>query len=146
LADSALNAPETEIDPLWKDVFLFHIKEESQHAILDEMEWLGEDRRLDAAQRDRAVDELDGLVGAVDDIVQMQAKADAEYFAGVARRAFDDAQRQVIHATMLGAYRGQYIVSGVQDPRFLEVLGSMINVEHGARINVAPEPIAVAAR
>jgi hypothetical protein len=85
-------------------------------------------------------------MGAVDDIVQMRAKADAEYFAGVGGRAFDDAQRQAIHATMLGAYRGQYIVSGVQDPRFLEVLGSMINVEHGARINVAPEPIAVAAR
>ena len=30
--------PETQIDPLWRDVFLFHRKEESQHAILDEME------------------------------------------------------------------------------------------------------------
>ena len=72
--------PETQIDPLWKDVFLFHWKEESQHAILDEMEWLREDEQLDAAQRDQAVDELIGLVGAVDGIVQMQAKADAEYF------------------------------------------------------------------
>ena len=40
--------PETQIDPLWKDVFLFHWKEESQHAIVDEMEWLREDERLDA--------------------------------------------------------------------------------------------------
>ena len=28
------------IDPLWKDVFLFHWREESQHAILDELEAL----------------------------------------------------------------------------------------------------------
>ena len=81
--------PETRIDPLWKDVFLFHWKEESQHAIIDEMEWLREDERLDKARRDQAVDELIGLVGAVDGICQMQAKADAAYFVQVAGRAFD---------------------------------------------------------
>ena len=133
--------PETQIDPLWKDVFLFHWKEESQHAILDEMEWIRENDKLDAQQRDTAVDELIGLVGAVDGIVQMQAKADADYFVKVAGREFDNAQVQAIHATMLSAYRWQYIVSGVQDPRFLEVLGSMINAEQGARINAALAPI-----
>jgi hypothetical protein len=133
--------PDTQLDPLWKDVFLFHWKEESQHAILDEMEWLREDQRLDAMQRDKAVDDLIGLVGAVDGIVQMQAQSDADYFVQVAGRDFDDAQAQAIHATMLGAYRRQYIVSGAQDPRFLEVLGSMINAEHGARINAALAPI-----
>ena len=129
--------PETEIDPLWKDVFLFHWKEESQHAILDEMEWLREDETLDAAQRDRAVDELIGLVGAVDGICRLQAQADAEYFVQVAGRAFDEAQVQAIHATVLAAYRWQYIVSGVQDARFGELLGSMIDARQGARIQAA---------
>ncbi len=133
--------PDTQLDPLWKDVFLFHWKEESQHAIIDEMEWLREDQRLGGAQRDQAVDELIGLVGAVDGIVQMQAKADAEYFAKVAPQNFDKAQAQAIHVTLLAAYRWQYIVSGVQDRRFLEVLGSMINAEQGARINAALAPI-----
>src|SRR5688572_22383416 len=50
--------PETQIDPLWKDVFLFHWREESQHAILDEIEWRREHDKLDAQQRDKAVDEL----------------------------------------------------------------------------------------
>ena len=125
-------------------MFLFHWKEESQHAIVDEMEWMREDDKLDAQQRDKAVDELIGLVGAVDGIVQMQAKADAEYFVQVlqgAGRVLDDGQSQAIHATMLSAYRWQYIVSGVQDPRFLEVLGSMINAEQGVRINSALAPI-----
>ena len=133
--------PETQIDPLWKDVFLFHWKEESQHAIIDEMEWLREDERLDNAQRDQAVDELIGLVGAVDGICQTQAKADAGYFVQVAGRTFDADQMNAIHATTLGAYRSQYIVSGVQDPRFLELLGSMINADQGARINAALAPI-----
>ena len=133
--------PETQIDPLWKDVFLFHWKEESQHAILDEMEWLSEDRKLDAAQRDRAVDELIALVGAVDGICRMQAQADADYFAQATGRRFDAGQMEAIHATTLAAYRWQYIESGVQDARYLEILGSMIDAGQGARINAALAPI-----
>jgi hypothetical protein len=80
-------------------------------------------------------------VGAVDGIVQVQAKADADYFAQVAGRDFDAGHVQAIHATLLAAYRWQYIVSGVQDPSFSELLCSMINAEHGARINAALAPI-----
>ena len=137
--------PETAIDPLWKDVFLFHWKEESQHAILDEMEWLREDEKLDPKQRDQAVDQLIGLVGAVDGIVQMQSKADADYFVRSAGRAFDAGQIGAIEATLLAAYRWQYITSGVQDRRFLAILGPMINAEQGARINAALAPIVGAA-
>ena len=133
--------PETQIDPLWKDVFLFHWREESQHAILDEMEWMREDGKLDAAQRDRAVDDLIGLVGAVDGICQAQAEADAGYFVQVSGRSFSADQKRAIQATTLAAYRWQYILSGVQDSRFLEILGSMINASQGARIHEALAPI-----
>lgn len=136
--------PEQEIDPLWKDVFLFHWKEESQHAIVDEMEWLQENEKIDPAQRDRAVDELIGLVGAVDDIVRMQAQADAEYFTQVAGRNFDEDQRRAIHDTMLEAYRWQYIVTGVQDSRYSNLLGSMITSGQGMRIQEALSPIVAA--
>ena len=112
--------PDADLDPLWKDVFLFHWREESQHAILDELEWQREDARIDAEQRDRAVDELIGLVAAVDGIVQMQAKADAAYFVRASARTFSDAEVEAIAGTTLAAYRWQYIVSGVQDPRFPE--------------------------
>lgn len=133
--------PDRDLDPLWKDVFLFHWKEESQHAILDEMEWLRENEQLDAAERDQAVDQLIGLVGAVDGICQIQAKADADYFVRVAGRAFDAKQVQAIGATMLAAYRWQYITTGVQDSRFLELLGSMIDAAQGTRIDAALAPI-----
>ena len=132
---------ESNIDPLWKDVFLFHARDEAQHAILDEMEWLREDAKLVAAARDKAVDDLIALVGAVDGILQMQARADADYFLAIAGRTFDSSRAEAVHATLLAAYRWQYIVSGVQEPRFLEVLGSMINADQGARINAALAPI-----
>jgi hypothetical protein len=73
------------------------------------------------------VDELIGLVSAVDGICRMQATADAEYFLQTAGREFDAAQARAISDTLLAAYRGQYIVSGVQDARFLAILGSMID-------------------
>jgi hypothetical protein len=133
--------PDPELSDLWKDVFLYHWKEESQHAILDEMEWLREDAKLDAAQRDSAVNDLIALVGAVDGILQMQSKADADYFLAVCGRPFSNAEAESIRATVLRAYRWQYIVSGVQEPRFLEVLGSMITAEQGERINQALAPI-----
>jgi len=133
--------PDESLDPLWKDVFLFHWREESQHAILDELEWQREDAAIDAAARDRAVDELIGLVGAVDGLCQMQAKADAAYFARTAGRAFSDDEVTAIHRTTLAAYRWQYIASGVQDPRFTGILGAMITPAQGERIGAALQPI-----
>jgi len=130
-------ATDDELSPLWKDVFLFHWKEESQHAILDELEWKRENARIDAAERAAAVDDLIALVGAVDGIVQAQATADSDYFLLQAGRSFDAAEQQTIRATVLKAYRWQYIFSGVQDQRFLDALGSMISGEQAARITAA---------
>jgi hypothetical protein len=133
--------PDPELSDLWKDVFLYHWKEESQHAILDEMEWLREDAKLDAAQRDSAVNDLIALVGAVDGILQTQAHADAEYFTARCGRALTEAERRSVDASVLRAYRWQYIVSGVQGPRFGKVLGGLIDAGQGARIQQALAPI-----
>ncbi len=87
-------AAEADICELWRDVFLFHWKEESQHAVLNELEFLSADARLTPAQRDIAVDELIELVGAVDQILQAQAAADAAYFLGVAQGDLSAVQRE----------------------------------------------------
>ncbi|MFO7640182.1 MAG: hypothetical protein R6X17_02635 [Candidatus Competibacteraceae bacterium] len=134
-------APETQIDPLWKDVFLYHWREESQHAILDELEWRREDARLTAAERDQAVDDLIDLVAAVDGILKIQAAADTHYFLAVAGRAFDGDQVTRLQATVRKAYRWQYIVSGVQDPRFIGILSGMTTEAQRQRIGAALAPI-----
>jgi len=133
--------PDGELSELWKDVFLFHWKEESQHAILDELEWQRENAKLDADQRDRAVTDLIELVGAVDGILQMQASADTDYFLRVCGRTFAKAEVQKLRDTMLKAYRWQYIVSGVQDERFQKILGGMITDAQMKRIGTALAPI-----
>ena len=132
--------PDAALSGLWKDVFTFHAREESQHAILDELEWMRENERLDAAQRDQGVDDLIALVGAVDGILQTQAAADAQYFIAVTRN-FPKEQSGRIGKAFLDAYRWQYIVSGVKDERFNQILGGMINAEQVARIGAALAPI-----
>jgi len=127
-----------DIDPLWKDVFRFHWIDEAQHVVIDELEWRREDARITEAERDAAVDDLIALVGAVDGILQAQAKADAACFVAMAGRArFNEDDLRRIDATMLKAYRWQYIVSGVQDPRFNEILGEMITPAHAQQIGEA---------
>ena len=133
--------PDEELSALYKDVFLYHWKEESQHAILDELEWQREDRRLSPAQRDAAVDGLINLVGAVDGILQTQAQADALYFARICGRTQAFGEHGEIATALLTAYRWQYIVSGVQDRRFSDLLMSMITPAQSQRVQAALQPL-----
>jgi hypothetical protein len=126
-----------ELSELFKDVFLFHWREESQHAILDELEWVRHDAGLKAEERDCAVGEFIELVAAVDGILRAQAKADGNYFATTCGRAVDDAEARAIEAAFLKAYRWQYIQSGAQHPHFGKVLSSLITEEQGQRIQQA---------
>jgi hypothetical protein len=133
------------LSPLFKDIFLFHWKEESQHAVLDELEWIREDAKLagDAA-RDTAVGELIELVGGVDGILQAQAAADCDYFLAVAGIGADDERAAHVRETVLKAYRWQYIVSGAIHPHFQKVLGSVVNAAQLARIQAALAPLTYA--
>jgi hypothetical protein len=133
--------PDTNLSPLWKDVFFRHWQEESQHAILDELEWSREDAKLTEAERDAAVNDLIELVGAVDGILQSQAQADARYFIGAAGRPFTAEERRAIEANVLKAYRWQYIVSGVQDGRFVGVLAGLVTQAQLERISTALAPL-----
>jgi hypothetical protein len=133
--------PDSNLSALWKDVFLFHWKEESQHAIIDELEWRSEDTRLTEAQRDAAVSDLIDLVAAVDGLLQMQAKADAAYFVASAGRQFSASEIEAIGTLILKAYRWQHIGSGVRDPRFTDVLSSMVTPAQMERIGAALAPL-----
>ena len=119
--------PNDHASALYKDIFLYHWKEESQHAILDELEWRREDEKLTAEQRDHAVDDLIELVGAVDQILQAQAEADLQYFLIICGRSFSLEAIDKIKTVILNAYRWQYIISGVEHPRFVKLLRGMIS-------------------
>jgi predicted component of type VI protein secretion system len=130
-----------DLSDLYKDVFLFHWREESQHAILDELEWRREDVNLSAPERDRAVEDLIALVGAVDGLLQQQAASDVDYFLRNCGRLLNGRESEQLRAVVLKAYRWQYIVSGIQDPRYMGILSDMITPDQATRIGSALAPI-----
>jgi hypothetical protein len=133
------------LSALFKDVFLFHWREESQHAIIDELEWMREDGKLASdAARDAAVEDLIALVGGVDGILQGQAKADAAYFLAASGLPTAGSIASQVEAGVLKAYRWQYIVSGTLEPRFQQVLGELVSDRQMARIQEALAPLAYA--
>ena len=134
-------APDAELSPLYKDIFLYHWREESQHAILDELEWRREDATLTTGERDAAVDDLIALVGAVDGLLQLQAPADLEYFRSTCSRRYDSAQIEQLRTGLLRAYRWQYIVSGAQHPHFLGLLKELTTTAQQERVFAALAPL-----
>jgi hypothetical protein len=133
--------PDEELSDLFKDVFLYHWKEESQHAIMDDLEWKRLDKEVTPEARDMAVDDFIELVGAVDGILQAQASADSKYFLGICSRSFSEEETNRIQDGVLKAYRWQYIISGAQNQRFQTILGGFITTDQAQRINEALAPI-----
>lgn len=122
------------VSELFRDVFKYHWIEESQHAIIDELEFRRIHEQLSLDELDTGVDEFIELVCAVDGILNGQAQADAEYFAKVTDRDIPDSEQEEVCQLFLRAYRWQYILSGAQHPHFQKVLGEMLTVNHGNKI------------
>jgi hypothetical protein len=115
--------------------------EESQHAVIDEIEWRAEDARLDDEARTRAVGDLIDLVSAVDGILEARSVADAAYFIAHARPTFTTEEGARIRETLLRAYRYQYIGSGVERTRFTHILKELLSPSQLDRVVAAVAPL-----
>jgi hypothetical protein len=131
---------DSELSPLFKDVLRFHWAEDSQHANFDEVEWVSENAQLTAIQRHDAVNDLIGLFGALSEMVRTQACADTRYFLESNGRAQEGSEAECLGHVLHDAYRWQYIDSGVQHPRFIGLLNSMLSKKQMHSFNVALAP------
>jgi len=71
----------------------------------------------------------------------LQAPADVDYFVGACQRTFTPAEIERLHTEVLSAYRWQYIVSGLQESRFAELLVRLVGAGQMARIGSELAPI-----
>jgi len=129
------------LSPLFKDIFRYHWSDECQHVIVDELEWRRVHARMTPEERDSAVNDLIGLVAAVDEIVRRQAALDSAYFLKLCSRNFTDQEQRAIHELLVKAYRWQYIVSGVQHRHFGRLLTEFTTAAQMQRIQQALAPI-----
>ncbi len=129
--------PDEHLSELYKDLFLFHWKEEVTHALMDELEWPKEDQKLTPAEREQSVTELIELVSDVDGILQAQAAADVKYFSRNCGRSFREEEMRTVLTGVLEAYRWQYIFSGTTHHRFTALLNNLTTEAQRQRLSAA---------
>jgi hypothetical protein len=128
---------DSELSELYKDVFLFHWKEETTHAIMDELEWPRVDATLTSEERDRAVGEVIEIISDFDSILEQQSHSDIDYFLAHTKRPFNQERIDHLVKGTHKAYRHQYIFSGVQHPRFQSSLNELTSSEQQDRLEGA---------
>lgn len=111
--------------PLWQDVFLFHWKEASQHAVLIELAWREAHARADAAERGCGIAELAAIIDELAGGVQRQAEADADHVMRCIAPDLDARDAGALRCVLLQAYRHQFIGSGLAEPRFMHALRAL---------------------
>jgi P-aminobenzoate N-oxygenase AurF len=114
-----------DLDPLFRDILRFHWIDESRHARLDSLlidEIAG---RLTPQQREQAIDELLELGGAVDGMLAQQLDLDIEALERRTMRSFSDLEKSQIRAEQQRAYRWTFLVSGLQHPKFIQIVAEL---------------------
>ncbi len=135
----------TALEPLWQDVTRDISAAAAAHAVLDESRWRRADALLTPAERADAITDWLDLVHAIDEILRIQAQADAAYFLIQSKRSIAVGHQRAIGQTLLTAYRWQHIVTGLLEPRFVATLKALVTPAQMARIEAALAPVLAAA-
>ena len=131
----------SDLDDLFRDLLRFHWIDESRHARLDSLLIDEVAATLSADERERAIDELLQLGGAIDGLLAQQVELDIDALQRATGRQFSDAERDEIRIEQLRAYRWTFIVSGLEHPNFVRIVNEL--TEHGtAKIAAAAQALA----
>jgi len=116
---------DTSLDPFTQHIYRAHWVEESQHARLDHLETLRGFRGATERERAEAIDDLIGLVAAVDGLLQTQAAMDLENLQRALGYSLKSGERRDVLAAVIAAKRYTFIESGVTHPNFQDLFGQV---------------------
>lgn len=114
-----------ELDELFRDLVRYHWMDEAQHAKIDSLLIDEITGATTEEEREKAVDELLELGGAVDGLLSQQADLDLESLARAIGRTLTDAEKAEIKAHTHRAYRWTFLVSGLEHPNFVQIVGEL---------------------
>jgi hypothetical protein len=132
---------DADLDPFTRSIFKAHWLEESQHAQMDHLETVRAFAGMTPAERERAIDELIELVGAVDGLLQQQVERDVANLATRLARRFDERETKELRRELLRAKRWTFIQSGVSHPRFEQLFTEVTTPGQRARVGTALESL-----
>jgi hypothetical protein len=114
-----------ELDELFRDILRFHWIDESRHARMDSLLMDEIAAELTPDERERAVDELLELGGAVDGLLAQQMELDLDALERASGRTFTDDERTEIRTHQQRSYRWTSLVSGLEHPTFVRIVGEL---------------------
>ena len=129
------------LDELFRDLLKFHWLDEATHAKLDSLvinEIVGP---LSLAERERAVEELLELGGAIDGLLSEQADLDIDSLRRATGRRFTERETAEIKTSIQRAYRWTFIVSGLTHPTFVRIVAEL-TTEGPNRLEAAARALA----
>jgi hypothetical protein len=114
-----------DLDRLFRDILRFHWIDESRHARLDSMLIDEVASDLSAEERERAVDQLLDLGGAIDGLLAQQVELDIEALARRTGRSFSEKETSEIRNAQQRGYRWTFLVSGLEHPKFTQIVADL---------------------
>jgi hypothetical protein len=129
-----------QLDELFRDILRFHWIDEARHARLDTLLIDEIAAETNPAQVEQALDSLLDLGGAVDGLLDQQIELDLDSLQRAANRTLNHAQCDEIRAHQRHAYRWTFLVSGLQHPQFVALVGRL-SPAGAARIAAAAQAL-----
>ncbi len=129
-----------QLDPLFRDLLKYHWIDESRHAKVDSLLIAEVASEASEAERESAIDELRQLGTAIDGLLAQQLELDIDALERASTRAFSADERDEIRVAQQRAYRWTFLVSGLEHPRFLEVVDAVTHDGH-AKLDLAAEAL-----
>jgi hypothetical protein len=111
-----------QLDPLFARLLKHHWLEEAQHAKIDALELAKLAEDAPPALVDKAFEDYLELIGAFDGLLAAQAKMDLESISRAAGRSFTEAEGASIVVAQHAAYRNTFLVLGMTNRMFEDVL------------------------
>jgi hypothetical protein len=108
-----------DLDPQFKNLLKHHWQEEAQHAKLDTLLIDKLAREGGAAAVAKAFEDFAALGTAIDGLLGQQVQLDIASLEKAAKRTLTDAEKKEVTAAQTRAYRYTFLVSGLQQPKFL---------------------------
>jgi hypothetical protein len=125
-----------DLDGLFRDLLKHHWLDEAQHAKIDTMLIAELAQELPLEAREKAIDEVLELGGAIDGLLQQQIAMNVDALEAAVGRSFTAAVRDEITASTLKAWRYTFLVSGLEHPNVVKLVNE-ITVEGPEKVRAA---------
>jgi hypothetical protein len=104
---------------------------------MDHLETLRAFSTMNDEQKDRAIDDLIGLVAAVDGLLKKQSELDVDNLRKYTGRSFGAEEAREIYDGIYRAKRYAFIESGVTHPNFLALFVEVSNPAQQQKVQTA---------